>query len=171
VIVAAKFGLRFGLIRMRAGAHVNHSLVSRAIGIIFCPVSQSNTQVVSRHGGRRAGDLVLPPPLPPRRRGTRRPPTMAAIVRLLGPFCRQHGITKLEIFGSVARGEATAGSDVDLIATFDEHPGLQIVAIEEAMGELLGVRVDLLTRESVDEMTNPFRRESIERDRRTIYAA
>jgi len=95
---------------------------------------------------------------------------LAEITRRLAPFCRQHGITRLEIFGSVARGDATPGSDVDLIATFPEHPGLAIVTIEEECGKLLGVPVHLLTVESVDEMDNPYRKENIQRDRRTIYA-
>lgn len=88
----------------------------------------------------------------------------------MAPFCRQNGIMKLELFGSVARGEATPRSDLDLIATFEEHPGLEIVSIEEACGKLLGVPVHLLTAEAVAEMTNPYRKAAIERDRRTIYA-
>ncbi len=118
----------------------------------------------------RAPDLVLPPPEQPRPRGTQLPPTLSEIIQRLGPVCRQHGITRLEIFGSIARGEAGPGSDVDLIATFAEHPGLEIVSIEEECAKLLGVPVDLLTFEAVEEITNRFRRETIERDRRVIYA-
>ena len=88
----------------------------------------------------------------------------------MASFCRENWIKKLELFGSVARGEATAGSDVDLIATFEEHPGLAIVSIEEACEKLLGVPVHLLTSEAVAEMTNPYRKAAIERNRRTIYA-
>ncbi|MCX6943653.1 MAG: nucleotidyltransferase domain-containing protein [Opitutales bacterium] len=119
---------------------------------------------------RRTGDLVLPPPLPPRTRGKHRPPPLKEIARRLAPFCRQHGIARLEIFGSAARGDARVGSDVDLIATFPEHPGLAIVTIEEECSKLLGVPVHLLTGAAVDEITNPYRKESIQRDRRTIYA-
>ncbi len=86
-------------------------------------------------------------------------------------YCREHGITRMEIFGSTARGDARRGSDVDLIVNFLEHPGLGIVEIEEDLAKLLGVPVDLITREAVEEMTNPFRRESINRDRRLIYEA
>ncbi len=118
----------------------------------------------------RAGDLFLPPPLPPRPRGTRQPPSPADIARTLAPLCREHGISRLELFGSVARGDAIVGSDVDLIATFPEHPGLSIVTIEAECEKLLGVPVDLLTFEAVADMTNPYRRATIERDRRSIYA-
>lgn len=154
---------------MDAGAR-NSSLVSGASGLRFPLVSHSKTALVAHPRERRPGDLVLPPPLPPKR-GTRRPPSVADVARVMAPFCRQNGIMKLELFGSVARGEATAGSDVDLIATFEEHPGLEIVSIEEACEKLLGVPVHLLTAEAVAEMTNPYRKAAIERDRWTIYAA
>ncbi len=98
------------------------------------------------------------------------PPTLAEITHRLTPFCRRNGITRLEIFGSVSRGDTMPGSDVDLIATFPEHPGLAIVTIEEECAKLLGVPVHLLTVDSVDEMDNPYRKDSIQRDRRTIYA-
>lgn len=99
------------------------------------------------------------------------PPPPDEIARRLAPLCRAHGIARLEIFGSVARGDAQPGSDVDLIATFTKRVGWNIVSIEEEMAAALGVPIDLLMRETVDEMTNPFRKVSIARDRRTIYAA
>jgi len=101
----------------------------------------------------------------------RTPPGVDEIVRRLGPYCHEHGIALLEIFGSVARGGARRGSDVDLIATLPERPALRLVEMEQGMASLLGARVDLLTREAIDEMNNPFRKESITRDRRIIYAA
>lgn len=99
------------------------------------------------------------------------PPTIAEIVRRLTPYCRRHGIVRLDIFGSTARGEAGRGSDVDLIATFQKIPGLHYFSMEEEMGRLLGVPVHLLLANDVEEMTNLFRKVTIERDRRTIYVA
>ena len=131
---------------------------------------RSNTKPNSPPRIQRAGDLVLPPPVPPRARGQVAPPPLLEIIRRVPPFCRHHGITRLEIFGSVARGDATVGSDVDLIATFAHHPGLEIVSMEEECAQLLGVPVHLLTYETVAEMTNPYRKASIQRDRRIIYA-
>ncbi|MFA5263713.1 MAG: nucleotidyltransferase domain-containing protein [Opitutaceae bacterium] len=78
---------------------------------------------------------------------------------------------KLEVFGSVARGESRRGSDVDLIATFVVSPGLGFFSMADDMAFILGVPVDLLTHETVEEMTNPFRKQAINRDRRIIYAA
>lgn len=99
------------------------------------------------------------------------PPPIDEIVRRLEPYCRKFGIVRLDVFGSVARGEARPGSDVDLIATFRKIPGLHYFSMEKEMGRRLGVPVDLLLAEDVTEMTNPHRKATIERDRRTIYAA
>ena len=106
---------------------------------------------------------------PPRR--YRKPPGEDVIREKLAPFCRRHGISQLEIFGSIARGEANRRSDVDLIATFHDNPGLGFFGMEEEMGAILGIPVHLLTRESVETMSNPYRRDSILADARVIYHA
>jgi uncharacterized protein len=92
------------------------------------------------------------------------------IARRLAPYCRAQGIVRLDVFGSVARGDARPGSDIDLIATFREIPGLRYFGMERELARLLGRPVDLLLAEDVAEMTNAHRRATIQRDRRTIYA-
>jgi len=77
----------------------------------------------------------------------------------------------LEVFGSTARGDAKRGSDVDLIATFARNPGLRFFSMEEEMASVLGSPVHLLTRDSVKQMTNPYRRASILADAKEIYHA
>ena len=107
--------------------------------------------------------------MPPAIRESLRP--SAPFAKLLSDYCRRSGIIRLEAFGSAARGDARRGSDVDLIATFSENPGLRFFSIEEEMGALLGAPVHLLTRDSVDEMSNPFRRESITAGAKEIFHA
>jgi predicted nucleotidyltransferase len=87
----------------------------------------------------------------------------------LADYCGQAGIMRLEAFGSTARGEARPGSDVDLLATFAVNPGLRFFTMEEEMAAILGVPVHLLTRDSVEQMSNPYRRRSILADARLIY--
>ena len=77
----------------------------------------------------------------------------------------------MEAFGSTARGEAKRGSDVDLLATFASNPGLRFFTMEEEMAAILGVPVHLLTRDSVEQMSNPYRRESILADARGFIMA
>ena len=55
----------------------------------------------------------------------------------------KYGITRLGIFGSVARDQATETSDVDIVV--DMPPDLfQMVHMKEDLEELLGVPVDLI---------------------------
>jgi len=56
------------------------------------------------------------------------------------------GILRLSLFGSVARGDASSESDVDLMAEFDpakQFSLLQMVGLENRLADILGVRVDL----------------------------
>lgn len=105
---------------------------------------------------------------PPRR--PRVPPSPEQAAELLREYCSKNGIRRLEVFGSVARGTARRGSDVDLIATFRRTPGLRFFVMADEMAEILRVPVDLLDRESVDEMTNPYRKQSIMSDVRQILS-
>jgi uncharacterized protein len=60
---------------------------------------------------------------------------------------RAAGIARLALFGSVARGEATDRSDIDLAAEFDEARELSlldVVRIERQLGDLLGASVELV---------------------------
>jgi predicted nucleotidyltransferase len=62
------------------------------------------------------------------------------------PELRAAGVVHLSVFGSVARGEASMQSDVDLMAEFDdrrEYSLLDRVRLENRLAEILGVSVDL----------------------------
>ena len=98
---------------------------------------------------------------------------MIAELRLRLPeLCRRHGISRLEVFGSVARGDALSGSDVDLLVTFrpEIHPGLDFFSIQDELELLLNCEVDLLTRRSVERAENSIRRSSILDTTLEIYA-
>lgn len=59
-------------------------------------------------------------------------------------------IRSLDIFGSVARGEAAAGSDVDLLVEFDRPIGLfHFFRVQRRLEQILGCRVDLVMRDAV----------------------
>jgi uncharacterized protein len=65
---------------------------------------------------------------------------------------QEAGIAHLRLFGSVARGNATAKSDVDLIADIDRSRRLTLVKmarLENRLSDLLGVRVDLSISDSL----------------------
>jgi hypothetical protein len=73
-------------------------------------------------------------------------------------IARQHGARNLRVFGSVARGEAVEGSDLDLLVEME--PGrnlLDLVAIKQDLEELLGCKVDVVTEAAV----SPYLRERV----------
>lgn len=66
--------------------------------------------------------------------------------RRLLDAAERHGVGHLRVFGSLARGEATAESDVDLLV--DLKPGrtlLDLAAFRREAGEILDLPVDVAT--------------------------
>ena len=60
----------------------------------------------------------------------------------------RHHVRSLSVFGSVVRGEASAGSDVDILVEFqpDAAVGLfEFIRLKNDLSVLLGVEVDLGT--------------------------
>jgi predicted nucleotidyltransferase len=56
------------------------------------------------------------------------------------------GVVRLSLFGSVARGDSTPQSDVDLMAEFDAAKKFSVlgrVHLENRLADLLGAKVDL----------------------------
>ena len=81
---------------------------------------------------------------------------------------RQAGIRHLSLFGSVARGEAEAGSDIDLAAELDPEGRIGIFALgalERRLTGLVGRKVDLLP----EPIETPRLRANIDRDRRRAF--
>jgi predicted nucleotidyltransferase len=91
---------------------------------------------------------------------------------LIADFCRNWRITELAVFGSAARGDFRADSDVDVLVTFDHDAPwslLEFVEMKEELKTIIGREVDLVERAAVEESKNPFRKRSILRDARVIY--
>ncbi len=91
-----------------------------------------------------------------------------AILRAHEAELRQAGVRRLSIFGSIARGDAEAESDVDLAVEFDpaaEMDLIRMVALERRIGETLGRSVEILP----EPVENPRLRANVERDRRIAF--
>ena len=66
------------------------------------------------------------------------------IVRL----AEQYGATNIRVFGSVARGDAHTGSDVDFLVDFPRNRSIfDLVGLWQALTDLLGCEVDLVVEE------------------------
>jgi predicted nucleotidyltransferase len=70
-----------------------------------------------------------------------------ATLRAHEPELRAAGVVRLSLFGSTARDDARADSDVDLLAAFDDARKLSLldmIGIENRLADLLGQPVDLI---------------------------
>ena len=94
------------------------------------------------------------------------PPTLSpdGLRTALRAFCEKHPIRRLDVFGSAARGQAGPRSDVDLLVTLDDSVPVSTLEILEMAGEaeeLVGVPVDFVLRQALDQSPNGFAREHI----------
>lgn len=86
----------------------------------------------------------------------------------LTEICRTNDITMLAVFGSMARGEATDRSDIDLLVRFSRRKSLlELVQVERTVSTALGRNVDLLTEAAI----SPYLRDRVRRELRVIYGA
>lgn len=69
-----------------------------------------------------------------------------------------HGARRVRVFGSLARGKSSPGSDLDLIVDMETGRSLlDLIAIKQDLEDLLGCRVDVVTEGSV----SPYIREQV----------
>ena len=97
------------------------------------------------------------------------------IAERVRPIAERYGITKVYLFGSYARGEATEESDIDLLV--DANSIKTLIAYGGLYGDLkdaLQKELDLITVRGLynkyknDELAVKFRN-AVEKDRRLIY--
>ena len=88
------------------------------------------------------------------------------VLPLLKPY-----ISRMAVFGSTVRGEATSKSDLDLLIWLKpskKRPKLglfKLMQIEERLNKKLGREVDLVTEDSL----SPYIRPYVEKERVIIY--
>jgi predicted nucleotidyltransferase len=94
----------------------------------------------------------------------------AEIRRKAVPILKPY-ISRLAVFGSTVRGEATKKSDLDLLVRLkpsDKRPKLglfKLMEIEEMLAKKLGRNIDLVTEDSL----SPYIRPYVEKEKVVIY--
>ncbi len=81
-------------------------------------------------------------------------------------ICNKYGINYLGLFGSVARGEETSNSDVDLLVKFDKKRKIGLFKLDDLQKELenkFGRKVDLVTK--LNKYIEPY----TVKDMKTLY--
>ena len=95
--------------------------------------------------------------------------TLEEIKQAAVPACREFKVKRLDLFGSLARGEGTTASDVDLLVEFEEpdvHPSKRFFGLLHHLEDALRCEVDLLT---VRSLSNPYFRRRVLTERVNIY--
>ena len=65
-------------------------------------------------------------------------------------LAERYSVETLEVFGSYGRSEQKKDSDLDVLVTFKEDPSLlTYIAIENYLSDLLGIKVDLVMKDSL----------------------
>lgn len=76
-----------------------------------------------------------------------------AILNTLAP----HDPAMVGIFGSFARNENKADSDLDILVDFKRVVNLlDLIGLEQELSEILGIKVDLVTRRSLSSYIEPY---------------
>jgi uncharacterized protein len=88
-------------------------------------------------------------------------------------ICQKYRVTRLELFGSAARGDFDASrSDIDFFYEFDPNDMVDLAdrffSLKEDLERLLCVPVDLV---SAPDAKNPYFLQVANRHRQTLYAA
>jgi predicted nucleotidyltransferase len=62
---------------------------------------------------------------------------------------QNYKVKKIGIFGSYGRGEQKETSDIDVLVEFEEPVGFAFIHLADSLEELLGVKVDLTTKDAI----------------------
>jgi predicted nucleotidyltransferase len=88
-------------------------------------------------------------------------------------YCQKWGISEFAVFGSVLRPDFNEESDIDVLLQFRQDVRrtlFDLTTMSVELETILGRKVDLLTRRSVEDSPNYIRRKSILSSAQVIYA-
>ncbi|MBF8276609.1 MAG: Nucleotidyltransferase [Candidatus Brocadiaceae bacterium] len=95
--------------------------------------------------------------------------TLEEIKKIAVPACKEFNVKKLDVFGSLARGEVTSVSDVDLLVEFETptfNPAKRYFGLLHRLEDALDCEIDLLT---ISGLRNPYFRRHVLKEKITIY--
>lgn len=83
-------------------------------------------------------------------------PIRERLAGVLEGLRERYGVRSLAVFGSRVRGEAGPESDLDVLVDFEALPDLiTFAALQQELEDLLGVKVDLVLRDSLKPRLRP----------------
>ncbi len=85
-------------------------------------------------------------------------------------FCRRYGVRELALFGSAARDDSNAGSDVDLLVEFNPETEVGFITLsrmQRELSEILSRQVDLVPKQGL----KPMVRQAVLSSAKVVYEA
>ena len=89
-------------------------------------------------------------------------------------FCRRWHIREFALFGSALRDDFNTGSDLDILVTFAPDTNwslLDHLQMEQELSDLLGRKIDLLSKRAVENNHNWIRRKEILNTAEVFYVS
>lgn len=92
--------------------------------------------------------------------------TIEEIGQKISPLLKKYDVEYAGVFGSVARGEDTIASDIDLLVKFQQPLGMfTFIHLENELTRVLDKKVDLATEQSLHRLI----KKNVLRDLRICY--
>jgi predicted nucleotidyltransferase len=94
--------------------------------------------------------------------------------QIISEFCQKWQISEMYLFGSVLREDFRPDSDIDILVSFQDSVSwglLEFSRMKRELENLLGRKVDLLTKKSIEQSHNWIRQREILETAQVIYVA
>jgi predicted nucleotidyltransferase len=94
--------------------------------------------------------------------------------QIISEFCQKWQISEMYLFGSVLREDFRPDSDIDVLVSFQDSVSwglLEFSRMKRELENLLGRKVDLLTKKSIEQSHNWIRQREILETAQVIYVA
>ena len=92
----------------------------------------------------------------------------------IADFCQRWHICELAVFGSVLRDDFDSDSDVDILISFEAEADWGLIdhlRMEQELANLLGRKIELLSKRAVERSHNLVRRREILNTAEVIYVS
>ena len=89
-------------------------------------------------------------------------------------FCIAWNVRELQVFGSVLRNDFRPDSDIDIIVDFPPgsvHTLIHLAQMEEELEHIFNRRIDLITRQAIEQSRNYIRKKTILSTMERVYGA
>jgi predicted nucleotidyltransferase len=89
-------------------------------------------------------------------------------------FCKAWNVKELQVFGSILTKDFRPDSDIDIIVDFSpgsSHTLIHLAKMEEELEQIFNRRIDLISRQAIEQSRNYIRKKTILSTMERVYGA